>query len=453
MLQRWQTADGGKYAGAVKDAKGGRRKGRELCQECFEMKKSKIANYILILVVILFLVSYPFRDWFVGGMIYSLCCAAVIGGIADWFAVNALFRKPLGIPFKTEIIPRNREKILCALVDMVEDELLPPEVLKQQIGKYEITQNMDSYKLLIKELILRIIRDFICFLNPAELGEMIENFVLTSYRKVKFYSIIKNMVCITAKSGYDNKILDLLIKELTPFFNKKQFTTLLETILTETMNDYEEGKMKRRILNTVVLDSIMGLSPHELAVMVREKMIEYIAELNDAQHPDRIKLKRWILKKVLGLKSNDIVHQEIGRLLKKMDENSAGIAVLTGDYIKVWKDKINNDEVISSKVFLFIDQKMDTFLDSFLGKAETVKYIEQGFRDIMFKWVEGAHKQIGALVYENLNKLKTEELVQMIESKAGDDLQMIRINGSVVGGLLGLAFYLLSDLLQKIFIQ
>ena len=77
------------------------------------------ATILLVIVAIGFFLTYPFNNTFAGGLLSSVFGAAMIGGLADWFGVSALFRKPLGIPFKTEIIPRNREKIFNALSDMV----------------------------------------------------------------------------------------------------------------------------------------------------------------------------------------------------------------------------------------------------------------------------------------------------------------------------------------------
>ena len=74
-------------------------------------RRSQIANYILITAAVLLLLAYPFQDFFVGGLLTHLAGAALIGGLADWYAVTALFRRPLGISFKTALIPNSKERI------------------------------------------------------------------------------------------------------------------------------------------------------------------------------------------------------------------------------------------------------------------------------------------------------------------------------------------------------
>ena len=85
---------------------------------------TQIANYILGIAVVALLLAYPVRTLFWGGMITHVAGAALIGGLADWYAVTALFRKPLGISFKTALIPNSKERIAEMARHMVEKEIL-----------------------------------------------------------------------------------------------------------------------------------------------------------------------------------------------------------------------------------------------------------------------------------------------------------------------------------------
>lgn len=87
-------------------------------------RRSQIANYILITAAVILLLAYPFQDFFVGGLLTHLAGAALIGGLADWYAVTALFRRPLGISFKTALIPNSKERIAEMARHMIEYEIL-----------------------------------------------------------------------------------------------------------------------------------------------------------------------------------------------------------------------------------------------------------------------------------------------------------------------------------------
>lgn len=93
--------------------------------------------------------------------------AALIGGLADWFAVTALFRKPLGfISYRTEILPRNRERIMDELVKFIGRDLLNPEYIINNIKNYNMAMMVVEYaqrggkekaKVALKELVMQVI--------------------------------------------------------------------------------------------------------------------------------------------------------------------------------------------------------------------------------------------------------------------------------------------------------
>lgn len=86
--------------------------------------RTHAATYILIAAAIMLLAAFPFRDTFCGGFFTHVSSAALIGGLADWYAVTALFRRPLGIAFKTAIIPNSKVRIAEMARHMVEHEIL-----------------------------------------------------------------------------------------------------------------------------------------------------------------------------------------------------------------------------------------------------------------------------------------------------------------------------------------
>ncbi|WP_274954021.1 DUF445 family protein, partial [Negativicoccus succinicivorans] len=93
------------------------------------MTRRRIATGVLLLCAVIVLSCYPARFTFWGGFGVHTALAALVGGLADWYAVTALFRRPLGIPWQTEWLPRSREKIMTMAGTMVKDELLTPRHL------------------------------------------------------------------------------------------------------------------------------------------------------------------------------------------------------------------------------------------------------------------------------------------------------------------------------------
>jgi uncharacterized membrane-anchored protein YjiN (DUF445 family) len=110
----------------------------------------KLANLILLASTMLFLFSYPYHKTFWGGLVFSFSSAALVGGIADWFAIKSFFTKPLGISwpealFKTEMIPKNREEVISVIVDIVQDKVITKAALTQKIKEVGISNLLIDY--------------------------------------------------------------------------------------------------------------------------------------------------------------------------------------------------------------------------------------------------------------------------------------------------------------------
>ena len=111
-------------------------------------KHRPIATIVLVLAGMVFLLTYPFREYWWMGLVMHMSGAAMIGGLADWYAVEALFGKPLGISYKTALIVRRRDRLIEMARAMVMKELLTMphmyRVLKEENVVVRVTQYMVS---------------------------------------------------------------------------------------------------------------------------------------------------------------------------------------------------------------------------------------------------------------------------------------------------------------------
>ena len=99
-----------------------------------------IATAMLLLAVVGSIIAWPYRGGFTGGLIFAACEASLVGALADWFAVVALFRHPLGLKFipHTAIIPNNRGRIIEGIVKIVEKDWLSLDFIQSKLHDYPI---------------------------------------------------------------------------------------------------------------------------------------------------------------------------------------------------------------------------------------------------------------------------------------------------------------------------
>ncbi len=109
------------------------------------MKTKPVATTLLVVMAIIFLIAYPQRQDMFWAFIMHVSGAAMIGGLADWYAVTALFTKPLGIPFKTAILPRSKERLIQIGRTMLSEELLRVPQMYYAIKKERVMVRIIEY--------------------------------------------------------------------------------------------------------------------------------------------------------------------------------------------------------------------------------------------------------------------------------------------------------------------
>ncbi len=377
----------------------------------------------------------------------------MIGGIADWFGITALLRKPLGIPFRTEIIPRNREKLFSALVSMVENELLSKDVLRQKLEGYDaagaVIRYMDEYggKEDISQILARFIAGLASETDPSSVNKILRDLLSDKKYKPAVSNLIARILECTIDNGYENHLLDYTILETSKLAGSAQFYAALEDMTAGLVKRLEIRTMQESVGKRIVFKlffSLLGTSDSLSARLTSKLYDELMDRLDDLGRPDsrnRAKLLEWIRCQIsdAGKASNikrtieNIVTELIEHLnlepsIKKLVE-ALHLEMLngTGSYsgLDIWLGKI-------------IDKGMAVIKENSAGRNKFNSFM----KELLMQLIDEKHHEIGIIVERKLDSFTDEMLVELIESRCGNDLQIIRINGSMVGGLTGLLIFL-----------
>lgn len=403
------------------------------------------ATLILAIVTIGYLLSCPFNKTFIGGLISSGFGAAMIGGFADWYGITALFRKPLGVPFKTQLIAKNREKIFDGLSNMVSEELLTKEYLKELLNEYDVSkliikfvsnsgENNDT-----KKLINLISEESLAKLDSNEIGKVSSDLIMRNMTQFNLWRVINSAIDISITSGYDDKVINFVIDELVVFSKTDNFKGIMIRLVDDTKRSYEHGMARRAAMNAIVLEMIMRLSSDKIATIVLNKIVDYLNGLKDLDNSDRLKLKQWLYIKLNELKESEGIKERI-EVWKMEQIKSAKLQKYVANLIENLKNNNLNEESISGKVINEINKLTEKFNESTYMQSKVDIYLKKALN----KFIDKAHENLGKIVRENLDKYSDDMLIDLVESKAGDDLQLIRINGSLVGGLVGILIFILT---------
>lgn len=405
------------------------------------------ATITLGLVSLGFIASHPFAHTFTGGLLASGFSAAMVGGLADWFAVSALFRRPLGIPFRTELIPRNRARITEAIIAMVEDELLTRENIRATIGRYDIAALVVRYladyggKARISEFLAKIGDDAVGQINPDKIGRFLAALVRDNAGQIKLAPLLAQTVEWSVRHGYADRLADFILGELEALIAQPQVGELLASFIGEARQAYERD-LRRRQFASQLLEGL-GFTPAAMAAIAQREGGQLLRTLRDSAHPWRENLRQWALALAARLKNDPDLQERVERAKNEWLAGRTDLAEHIGGGVAVILKAAGGDTGRAA-IRRWLTAQVDRLVSAFRDDAGQQQALAQLLRQALMAFIDTHHAHIGTMVRERLDQYSSAALVEFIEGRVGNDLQMIRINGSVVGGLAGMLIFLLT---------
>ena len=375
----------------------------------------------------------------------------MIGGIADWFGITALFRKPLGIPFRTEIIPRNRQKLYDALVHMVENELLTKEALKSKLDRFNISEKLIHYledqggKHDLAVLVNKIVADMLDRVDPNQSGTFLEKLINENSSRLDFFKLFQVSAEWLSKNAADEKVIPKAVDKIKDFILFPGFGTLVYRIVQDIFDKIESNAEKetsgKRLFFKFVLTlaDFSDMSPSKLSARLLTEALEYFNGLKDPQSDQRKGFEKWLERNVAEFRSNPVLQETVRQKGVELLKGISLSSVFTSHVYPYFKG-----EEQFLKLQSFIEGLVEKLAEDFKQNPTDQAALDAYVKNALIQLIEENHRIIGQMVGNKLDRFSTEMLVEMIEEKAGNDLQIIRINGSVVGGLTGLIIFLLT---------
>ena len=408
------------------------------------MKYNKFANIALGISLVIFILAvilkYYLGDLFIVRLLFSVTEAALVGGIADWFAVTALFRKPLGFPWHTAIIPSNREKVIASVVGMIENDLLSVASIKSRLEKVHIVNFIiDWAEIQGSQYFVNILGKFaqqiIDRIDPAKAARYIEKIIKDNAGKVRITPLLKKFAAWAIENGEDEKWLSILLDEMIEVVEKPATMDKIRDILEEIKDEKTKGRLMKTIGKIAEITNTVNLEDAAKALHI--ELLEVLNDLKNPEHPLRVRLKTMLYDITVKLDTEpswSIAIEAWKRVIIERIKLSEPLEILMNSAIKT----ASHVEWITSQLSIYWNHfKQDRKM-----KHRVEKYIKK----MVFQIIETEHNLIGNIVKETLGALTNEDLNRFIEDKAGNDLQWIRVNGSVVGSLVGLIIFLFVNL-------
>ncbi|AOM04903.1 MULTISPECIES: DUF445 domain-containing protein [Bacillus cereus group] len=387
-----------------------------------------------------FAASIPFQGTIAGEIIQGGFEAGLVGGLADWFAVTALFRHPMGIPIPhTALLPKNRKRVTKGLINTLENEWLTKESITNKVKEMQLAQMVlqiaerEIQSDAVKKGIVTIAEKAIVSIDTEKLAVIIEKELKTYLHTINTSNILQVLVDQLVVQEYDEKTLDYILVKVKDWTAQDEARYQLGSLGMKAMENIKvDGFLQftlKSFMNIVDEDKIGGI--------LQKFIISNINSLQDADNSTRQLILVKIRQEIINVKENEALLQELENWKEKWIANWNAT-----DKIKEMLEQVqqravafvNNEEFADKYVIPFLQKQMNKIKED----EQTVQKIEDWLQKQVVSLVEKNHSKIGKLVQENLDKLDDKTLIEMIENNVGKDLQWIRVNGAVCGFMIGL---------------
>jgi uncharacterized membrane-anchored protein YjiN (DUF445 family) len=357
--------------------------------------------------------------------------AAMVGGIADWFAVTALFRHPLGIPIPhTAIIPRNKDRIGGALASFLRTNFLVPRVVARRLRRVDVAAAAGRFLAnppaggRVREGASRLLADVLEGLDEDRLGGMVKGAIANRLRGTEIAPLLGRTLSATISDDRHIPLLDNLVAWAGRALDSN------EDLIRHMVNEKANWVLKLAGLDTKLADAIvdglrklsfdMALDPaHPVRQKAEEALVEFAARLQH-EPATQAKVEAWKLEMI----DNQAVTDWLGGL---WESTRAGLL----------KSARDPDAMLAGKFGEAIRQLGETLqTDPRLARA-----INQFARRAAAGTAAVYGDQIVTLVSDTVRSWDATTVSTRLEAAVGKDLQYIRINGTVVGGLVGLLIH------------
>ena len=398
-----------------------------------------VATGLILVMAAVFAISrtleprYPWLSY-----VKAFAEAAMVGGLADWFAVTALFRHPLGLPIPhTAIIPRNKDRIGETLARFLQENFLIPSVVARRMRNIDVAGAVGHFlqtpskeeQSRIRAGASRLIADIFESLDDERLGGIVKNAISSRLRNTEVAPLLGHALASAINEDRHVPMLEAGIRWMARALDAN------EPLIREMVHKKANWILKLAGLDAKLADAIIdGL---------RKLTVEMST---DPAHPVRIKVEEALAQLANDLQTKPETRTRVESMKEQLLDNQSVSLWLDALWQKareaIIKAARNPDAVLAGK--------LGEILKSMGGTLEADPRIRKAInlfaRRAVVGMAAGYGSSIVRLVSDTVRSWDARTITGRLEAAVGRDLQYIRINGTLVGGLVGLILHVLDTL-------
>ncbi|MGH8815104.1 MAG: DUF445 domain-containing protein [Achromobacter pestifer] len=418
-----------------------------------QLRRMKIAALALLVAMVSgFITSHAMGGQGAWAWVRAFCEAATVGALADWVAVVALFRRPMGLPIPhTAIIPSNKDRIGDNLAVFVRDHFLDPDTLMEKLRVFDPAARLSRWLIrprqahALSDGARRVALQTLDLLDDQAVRGVIQEFVVKNLRRWDAAGTVGEILGLLTRDGRHQELLDAAMERLGGYLGEDDVKERASAVLVK----FARKDWPRIIAAVDVIKSVDGIADN-LADRLALALVQEVRDvLSEPDHPVRRDYEAWVLNYIERLKTDPALSAQVEDLKQRAIDHPKVQEYVQG----LWDDihaALRRD--LSDE-----DSALARHLEGALLALGRKLGEDPGLRDAINNHVLGSARRLtGRLrigVTEHISRTvknwDERHLVDELELSVGRDLQYIRFNGTLVGGLIGVALHALVLLVNR----
>jgi uncharacterized membrane-anchored protein YjiN (DUF445 family) len=370
--------------------------------------------------------------------------ASMVGAIADWFAVTAIFHHPFGMRFipHTAIVPRNRQRIARGLSQFIQSNFLTSAAVVQRIRDFRPARTLYGWLLrpqnaeAVANYVVRLTAYGLQALDDERVGNYLQQTVARRLKAADVAGAAAQLLDVLTEKQRHHELLDAALRSLD------------DVLARPDTQAFIAGEVAKSAPLLKWLSDWLGLKlDNRAALKIVEVAVKKVSEVRrDQDHELRRRFDAFVADFIARLKADDSLRERVHRLRDEALDSPALGRYLSGlwEEVRGWL-AAEYDRSPSS-----LHQRVTAMLEGLGRTLRADREIQQWIDEQILKAapaiIEEHRAKIGAFIEDQIMGWHEEKLVGELERHIGPDLQYIRINGTLVGGLAGLLIAAITQL-------
>jgi uncharacterized membrane-anchored protein YjiN (DUF445 family) len=396
------------------------------------------ATGLLVAAGVLYVIARLYEPVYPGiGYLRAFCEAALVGGLADWFAVTALFRHPLGVPLPhTAIVPSNKDRIGEALGHFVERNFLSKEVVGVKLAQIDLAllvgrwlSDPERARALGAQVAAWLPR-LLDATGDEPMRRFLHENLVNALRRIDFAPIAADLLeTLTAQNRHQELIDEILLQG-------QRFLGEAEPEIRARVRERTAWLWQKLGVDEAISDRLLKAGGDALAEVGA-----------DPQHAWRQRFTDMLNEYVQALRNSEAYRERAERLKLAVLEQPQ-LAEYVGSVWDHLRARVGDDAADpGSRLRANLGPMLVTLGEGLLADAGVRDALNRWLRAALSDLVEARRHEVAALISDTVRRWDPATVTERVERAIARDLQYIRINGTLIGGLVGLAIHALSRLL------